>query len=83
MASEHQVSFPVPRHRSILDRGRALADRHGIDNSAVIVGLLRMVARTTHGSGSPQMRLQFLLQRTPCLNVKATIVAADRKLTHL
>jgi hypothetical protein len=43
-ASEHQITFPVPWYRPIFDGGRTLADRNGISDLPVHVGLLGVVA---------------------------------------
>jgi hypothetical protein len=63
LAAEEQVTFPVARKRTIFDCRGTLADRYRISDLPVDAGLLRMVSRTTHASGTPQVRHQLLLQR--------------------
>src|SRR5674476_693119 len=68
-----QVPFPVTGYRPVCHRGRTLADRYRIGNSAVVVCLLRMMARAALNSCAPQMLHQLLLQRPKSLNEKAAI----------
>src|SRR5665647_2461455 len=72
-ASAYQVTFPVTGYRPVCNRGRTLADRYRIGNSAVIGCLLRMMARAAHDSCAPQMLHQLFLQRPTGLNEEATI----------
>ncbi len=45
VASAHdQVAFPVTWHSAILDAGRSFSDRYRVGDSAVVVGLLRVMA---------------------------------------
>src|SRR4030095_7301172 len=50
-----------------------LADRDGVGDSAVLVRLLSVMARTAHYSGAPQMLHQFLLQSAAGLDEEAAI----------
>ena len=67
-------------HRSVLCFGWMIADRHRLCDSAMIGRLLRVMARATHPSGSPQMLQQFFLQGTAGLNEERAI---DRLVGHL
>ena len=58
---------------------RAFADRHGTDDPPVDVGLLRVMPRSAHGAGAPQVLEQLLLQCTTRLDEKA---AVDRLVRH-
>lgn len=42
--AEQKIPFPVTRYRTILNAGGALANRHGIGDSAVIARLLGVMA---------------------------------------
>src|SRR5690349_20998216 len=63
-ASAQQITFPVSRYRAVFNCGRTFADRYRVANPAVIICLLRVMARTAHRPGTPQMFQQFLLQGT-------------------
>ena len=66
-------SLEVARYRSIFDGGWPLTDRHGIDDPAVDVCLLRVLARAAHAPGAPEMLEQFLLQGPAGLNEEAAV----------
>jgi hypothetical protein len=70
---EHQIAFPVTWHSAVLDRCRAFADRHGIDDLAVDVGLLRVMPRSTHAARAPQVLEQLLLQRATRLDEETAV----------
>ena len=53
--TEQQVSFPVTRYRSIFDGSWALTDRDGVDDLAVDIGLLGVMARAAHDACPSQM----------------------------
>ena len=63
----------VPGYGPIFNRGRTLADRHRVNDSAVIFCLLRVMAGTPHDSGAPQMLQQLFLQGATGLNEQAAI----------
>jgi hypothetical protein len=71
--TEQQVSFPVTRYRSIFDGNWALTDRDGVDDLAVDIGLLRVMARTAHPARASQVLQQLLLQRPTGLNEQAAV----------
>lgn len=64
LAAEQQVAFPVPGYGQVFRAGWTLADRDGVGDSAVIVRLLGVMARTAYRPSAPQMLQQFLLQST-------------------
>ncbi len=70
----------MARHGAILSLGRALADRDGVGDPAVIGGLLRMVARAAHPARAPQMLQQLFLQGPAGLDEQRAI---DRLVGHL
>ena len=72
-AAKHQVSFPVTRHCTILNRCRPLADRDGAHDLAVGTSLLRVMPRPTHAARPPQMLQQFFLQSATRLNEEAAV----------
>lgn len=72
-AFTQKVTFPMTWHRPIFSRGRTLADRYRANDPAVIVSLLRVVARTAHDSRAPQMFQQLLFQGASGLNEEAAI----------
>jgi hypothetical protein len=78
--AEHQVPFPVARHRAIFDKRRAFADRHCVGDLPMDCGLLRVMARASHAARAPQVLEQFLFQRTARLNEET---AVDRFVGHL
>src|SRR5512143_3621416 len=63
----------MTRKRAVFDSGRTRADRHRVSDLPVNAGLLRMVSRTTHASGAPQVRHQLLLQSAGWLYEQAAI----------
>lgn len=67
-APTEQVSFPVPGDGPVLDICGRLADRHCSQYPAMIVSLLRVVARMPHGASSSQVLLQLLLERPVSLD---------------
>ena len=73
VAATQLVTFPVPWYGSIVSRRGPFADGDGIDNPAVIVSLLCVIARATHASRPPQIRQQLLLQSTSGLNIEGAI----------
>ena len=73
LAAAQQVPFPVARHRPILSRRRTLADRYGVADATVVVGFLRVVARTTHRPRMSQVRQQLLFQGAAGLDVKGAV----------
>ena len=75
-----QVAFPVAGYRPVCHAGRTLADRDGVGDSAVLVGLLGVMARTAHHPGAPQMLHQFLLQGAAGLDEEAAIDGLGRHL---
>jgi hypothetical protein len=66
--AEHQVAFSVTWNGAVLDRSRTLADRHGIDDLAAAIGLLRPMPGPAHATRAPQVLEQLLLERTPRLD---------------
>ena len=72
-AAAQQITFPVTGYRAVFNCGRAFADRHRVADSAVIVRLQRVMARTAHGSRAPQVLKQLLLQCTTGLDEEAAI----------
>jgi hypothetical protein len=72
-APEQQVALPMTGHCPIFHRGRALADRYGVKDSSVVIGLLRVMARTAHDPRASQMLQQFLLQGPTGLDKEAAI----------
>jgi hypothetical protein len=44
-AAEQKVALPVPRQRTIFNRGRAFPDGYGVRDSAVILCFQRVMAR--------------------------------------
>ena len=81
LASERLVAFPVTGYRPVFNAGRTLADRDGVGDSAVMVRLHGVMARTAHHSGAPQMRHQFLLQGAAGLDEEAAIDGLVRHVT--
>src|SRR5271170_2165213 len=71
LAAEQEVTFPVPGYGPVFHAGRTLADRDGAGDSAVIVCLLGVMARTAHHSAAPQMLHQLLLQSATGLDEQA------------
>src|ERR1039458_3972889 len=71
--STQQIALPVTWDRSIFNRGRTLADRYRVTDSAAIVCLLGVMSRTAHCSRASQMLQQLFLQDTTCLNKQATV----------
>ena len=67
-ATKRQIPFPVSWYCPVVYCSRSLADRHRINNTAMAVRLLRVVARTAHNPCAPQMLQQFLLQGTTGLD---------------
>ena len=68
-----QVSLPMPRDGTVLDLGRSLADRDGIDDP-----LLRSIAQTgmprfSHRALGSQMSDKFFLEHTAGLDEEASI----------
>src|SRR4029434_9036365 len=81
LAAEQQVAFPVPGYGSVGNTGRVLADRDGVGDSAVLVRLLGVMARTAHHAAAPQMLHQFLLQSAAGLDEQAAIDGLGGHLT--
>src|SRR5215472_3730214 len=71
--TEEQIAFPVTRYRSVLRRGWPLADRDRVADPAVIIGLLRVGARSAQHPGSPQMLQELLFQGPTSLDIEAPI----------
>ena len=72
-SAEQQIAFPVTRHSAILYRCRAFADRHGAQDLAMVVSLLRVMPRPTHGASAPQVLEEFLLQGAAGLDEETSI----------
>src|SRR5262245_57973999 len=72
VCSGKKISFPMPRHSTILNLGGPLADGDHIEDMAL--STLRVVALgVTHPPRSTQLRHQPLLQHAPGLDVAAAI----------
>jgi hypothetical protein len=63
-ATAQQIAFPVSRYRAAFNCRGAFADRYGVANPAVIIRLLRVMARTLDSPNTPQVLQQFLRQST-------------------
>ena len=81
VTAEQQITFPVTGYRPVFNAGRTLADRDGVGDSAVLVRLLSVMARTAHHSGAPQMLHQLLLQGAAGLDEEAAIDCLGGHLT--
>ena len=73
VGAEQQIAFPVTRHSAILDRCRAFADRHGAQDLAMVVGLLRVMPRPTHAARASQVLQKLLLQGAARLDEETSI----------
>lgn len=71
--SKQQVSLPVTWYRTIFNRGRSFADGYRVNDPAVVVGFLGVMARTAHRARAPQMLQQLFLQGTTGLYEEAAI----------
>ncbi len=63
-----QIAFPVTRHRPILDRSRALADRHHVPDLTTVNAFPPRQFGATDRALEPKMLKQFLLKHTAGLN---------------
>lgn len=63
----------MARHCPVLHTGWAFADGHGIDDPAMDGGLLRVVARTAHAPGTPQVLQKLFLQGTARLDKERAV----------
>jgi hypothetical protein len=59
-AAEDQISFPMTRHRPILDRNGPVADRYGIGNLTVDRSLLRVGTRAAHAARASEVIQQLV-----------------------
>ncbi len=80
VTADQQVTLPVTGHRTVLNRGRPLADRYRAGNAAVGIRLLRMTTPAAHHPGTPQMLQQLFLQGPAGLDEEASV---DRLVRHL
>ncbi len=78
--SVQQIAFPVPGHRTVLRRGRPLADRNRVLDGASAPPVRRRVLRATHQSARSQMTKQLLLQHASGLHKQALV---DRLVGYL
>ena len=62
VAARYQVAFPVARNGTVLNLGRALPDRDGVADPAVVFCLLRVMTRSTHRPGFPKTLYKLLFQ---------------------
>src|SRR5262249_1633245 len=69
-----EVPFPVAGDRAVLDRGRALTDRHGVDDLTARLPLGARPLRAAHRPPRAQMPNEFLLEHAAGLDEEA---AAD------
>jgi hypothetical protein len=73
VGTKDQITSPVTWHSSIFCRWRAFADRDCVADPAVTIGYLRVMARGTHHSRSPEVLQQLLLQGATGLGKEAPI----------
>jgi hypothetical protein len=72
-AASKKISFPVTWHRSVLDLGRSLGDRHRSYDLALATSSVFAVSWLTLRMLSPQVTYKLLPKSTTSLNIKRAI----------
>ena len=76
--AHEQVTFPVPRHRAVLDGGRAVANRDSVNDRPARMG--RCALRASIGPPLSEVGHQCLLEHAAALHKQAEI---DRLVRHV
>jgi len=73
LRSANQVTLPVPRNGTILDRCRSFADGHSIFDLAISLALLARVLGSPDCTFGAQVRQQLFFKDASRLYIKASI----------
>jgi len=73
LVAKQQIPLPVTGHGAIFNSRRPLTDGDGVYDPTVVVGFLRVVARTTHRAGTSKMREKLFFQGAARLDVERAV----------